>query len=822
MKKLPKSVKMLKILYILLRSTVLAYNYMALKNKGLLNNISVIFKGLFYSENHLFLIYTFYGNLALAVYFYIKNEKIISYVCLIIGISQYIMCILYDDRYKQLQKKHNLLLNCYDSLPSLFLILDKNWNVIFANDIFQAFSIGKNLTTFEDVLECFSENSSLCEVLLLGKNTVEQENYFSETIDMDEHKAWKIYMGVMKKSNRSCYVCYISDIQKNVKTENENIRILDDLPEGIISYNNKEIIYNNKNISNIMKSYNITPEEIYNTILEQEGKKVFFLFYQNDRDKLIIRFDKIYQDNDGQVTYRTLCNEGIINYNVSDAMTGIVLLDNNFNIVESNSKFNNLVSSYFVRKTSIFQYVESTYQGTLKQYFKDKEKSFNKEVSPVNVVLGDKNGNLVKCYGEQLQNCGWVLYIHDNNVQRELEVQLLHSQRLGLLGQVLSAVSHDFNNILTAISGFCDLLCSKISLMDDKYFALVQIKHNINRAINLVKYILYLSKKNEARATVFDQESNVNDIISHLLSNMGRLLGESISINFIKSDKNIVTNVPAINVEQILLNLIVNARDAMKNNGVITITTTLITDVRFMEPHSEVLEQGEYVEISVTDTGEGISEQNKKKIFDSFFTTKKEGTGLGLSTIQSIVRQYKGLIKVNSKLNVGTTFKIYLPAKEYSGSYTINQKEENETKSHKSNKLQKMNVILLEDDLSLNQLFESSLKQKEYVNVFSYKTIKDAIEKATKMLDSGEEIHVIIADVIIKDGNSLEMIEKIVLNSPMTKFLLISGHDREYLEKLNNYSVFQNKKHDITFLQKPFSLDVIGSMVESIYKKFNS
>jgi DNA-binding NtrC family response regulator len=172
-------------------------------------------------------------------------------------------------------------------------------------------------------------------------------------------------------------------------------------------------------------------------------------------------------------------------------------------------------------------------------------------------------------------------------------------------------------------------------------------------------------------------------------------------------------------------------------------------------------------------------------------------------------------------LNIGTTFKVYLPANEKQKTVSLNN-ESNKLNSKTTKKIDKINIVLLEDDLSLNQLFEASLQQKDYVNIFSFRSIKESMDKIKKMLDNGDEIHIIIADVIIKDGNSIEMVEKVLINSPNTKFLLISGHDREYLEKLNNYSIFQDKKNDIIFLQKPFSLDVIVSVVESIYKKFNN
>lgn len=796
------------------------------KNEGLMQNIVMIFKGLFFSEYHLFLIYAFYSNLALAVYFYIQYNKLVSYICLLVGILEYILCVYYDDRYRTLQKKHSLLSNCYDSLPSLFLILDKNWNVVFANDIFQAFSIGKPLTTFDNVLDCFSENKELCDVLKKGMSSMNDQMCFSENIQIDKLKAWKIYIGIMKQSNKNFYVCYISDIEEKEEQKENNLEnILDSLSDGIVTYNNKKIAYLNQPLTTFLKYYNVSEESFYDSLMENHDKKTFYLSYKTDRETGIAKLEKtkvFKKEQEYFTTYKVIINENILHSLGDLDNRGIVLLDDKYNIIESNNIFNSFVNSYFVKKTNVFQYVDLQAQGILRQYLKDK--SNGKEIQPISVNFGDKNGNLVKIQGNNLNNIGWVLYIQDNNVQKDLEKQLVHSQRLGLLGQVLSGVSHDFNNILTAISGFCDFLCAKVSLMDDRYFALIQIKHNINRAINLVKYILYLSKDN-VNTGLPENETNVNDTVTHLLNNMGRLLGENITINFVRSETNMSISMFPINLEQILLNLVVNARDAMKNGGVITITTNFIKDINLIDTQGETLEPGEYLEISVSDTGEGISEQNKKKIFDSFFTTKKEGTGLGLSMIQSIVKQNKGIIRVTSKLNVGTTFKIYLAAKIYKKDikFPLNPLKDNIlsslSKETENEKKKIMNLVFLEDDLSLNQLFENHFKQKEYLNLVAYTSAQEVLNHIKKMIETGKALDVLIADVIIKDGNSLEVLDTISQISPKTKLVLMSGHNLEYLESLENYSVLQKRKNDIVFLYKPFSLDMMTSVIDKIYRE---
>jgi signal transduction histidine kinase len=781
------------------------------KNKGLYYNCITILRGLFFSDFHLFLIYTFYSNLLLSIYFYIKVNKIFSYICLLIAMSQYIMGIIYDERYKKLEKKIHLLSNCFDSLPSLFVIFDKNWDVVFANDIFQAFSIGKTLKSFDDVLECFNENEELCNLLKTGQNTLLTENHYCENLLIDANKSWRIYLGILKKSYKNFYVCYISDIQEiNLKKEQNIQNVLQEFPEGVCIFdkNKKEIIFINKYVENILHILNLNLHKLAIDIQEFLERKRFSLYYKNNEEPNILQFEKIKETD--IIIFRVLSNEAIIKYMsiYNDTQIGILLVNNDFTIIESNNKFNNLVNSYFVKKTNLLQYIYNLQHNILKQYFKDKK---NKDIPPINVNIGDITGNFVKLYGECLDNYGWIICLQDNNIQQELESQLLHMQRLGLLGQVLSAVSHDFNNILTAITGFCEVLCLRIPLEDDRYFSLIQIKHNINRAVNLVKYILYLSKKNIPTCEV---ETNINDTTSHLLSNMGRLFNENIVIDFIKNNQEIIAQLPSINLEQILLNLFVNARDAMPDGGIITISTTFISDISLVNINNEVVKNTTYMELVVTDTGGGISTPNKSKIFDAFFTTKKEGTGLGLSTIYSIVKQFHGFIIVNSKLKVGTTFKIYLPAFEKKTN-ELSTKEENLTFDIQKKKF--INVILVEDDLSIRTLLKTGFQTHKYLNITAFSSTKEALNQARLLLKEGKKLDLIISDIMISDGNGLELVEKIRKLTDYTKFILISGHDYDYLENLSGFSVFQTNSQDIVFLKKPFTLHEMNAIINSFF-----
>lgn len=792
------------------------------KNTGLLHNMIIAIRGLFYSEFHLFLLYPFYTSLFLAIYFYISTNKIFSYVCFLTAIFQYIMSIYYDERYRKIKNKNYLLANCLDSLPSLFLILDKDWKVVFANDIFQAFSIGKVLASFEDVLECFNENTELCQILKDGRDKLEIDNHFCKNILIDEEKSWRIYMGILKKSNKNFYVCYISDIQEGTSSrENKLQQIVNELPEGICIYNqaNNTIEYINNTLTSVLKNNNITAENILEDLKNFADKKSFVTSYKNDKDKVLLKFEKI-KESDITV-YKVLINENIMkSMSIYDDnnMIGVLLIDQDLNIIESNNKFNNLINSYFVKRTTFLQYIDASHHNLVKQYFKNK---LSKEVAPISVTLG--SGSPILLHGENLSNVGWILFIQDNSVQKELETKLFHTQRLGLLGQgqIISSICHDVNNILTAINGFFDIFTPSNSgdqspeakIIDTNTYAKSHIIYNLHRLEKLVQYIGAWSKE-----SVEGQETDVNETISNCLNSMGRLLGEKISINVIKSEKGINAYIPCIHLEQILLNLTINARDAMKDGGVITITTNLIDSSTLCNiVKQEVAANSFYLELCVSDTGEGISEQNKKKIFDSFFTTKQEGTGLGLSIIQSLIQKYQGFIQLNSQLNVGTTFKVYLPAI---------QKEEEEDELTEPNKTRIagekkiINVILVEDDVSIRSLLQQGLRKRPYLNVTAFKSIKESLEYITTCQNVGLQIHLVISDIMITDGNGLQLVEKIAELKTNTKYILISGYDKQFLETLPNYSVLNTHSQDIVFLQKPFYINEVLVLIDSFYDKF--
>ena len=247
-----------------------------------------------------------------------------------------------------------------------------------------------------------------------------------------------------------------------------------------------------------------------------------------------------------------------------------------------------------------------------------------------------------------------VLHFIDVSEQKTLEVQFVQSQKMQAIGQLAGGIAHDFNNLLTAIIGFCDLLLLRHKPGDPSFSDIMQIKQNSNRAANLVRQLLAFSRQQTLRPRVQD----VTDILTELSHLLRRLIGANIELDLVHGQDLGLVKVDEGQMEQVLINLAVNARDAMDGGGALRVETENFTNRQPKELISEELPAGHWILIKVTDTGCGIPKKNLTRIFEPFFTTKEvgHGTGLGLATVYGIVRQTGGFLDVLSEENKGTTF----------------------------------------------------------------------------------------------------------------------------------------------------------------------
>ncbi|MEM9972379.1 MAG: ATP-binding protein, partial [Pseudomonadota bacterium] len=255
-----------------------------------------------------------------------------------------------------------------------------------------------------------------------------------------------------------------------------------------------------------------------------------------------------------------------------------------------------------------------------------------------------------------------IAVLNDVTELKTLEAQFVQSQKMQAIGQLAGGVAHDFNNLLTAISGHCDLLLHRRDPGDPDYSDLEQINQNANRAASLVGQLLAFSRKQNLQPELLDLRDAMADT-SHLLN---RLVGEKIALSFNHDPEAKRVRADRRQLEQVMMNLVVNARDAMPDGGAIEIETRAVVLEADLQRDRAVVPAGEYVVIQVQDQGVGIDPENMSKIFEPFYSTKgASGTGLGLSTVYGIVKQTGGFIFAKNRPDCGTVFTIYFPAQEY-------------------------------------------------------------------------------------------------------------------------------------------------------------
>jgi len=379
----------------------------------------------------------------------------------------------------------------------------------------------------------------------------------------------------------------------------------------------------------------------------------------------------------------------------------------------------------------------------------------------------------------------------------ETELQLQQSQKLEAIGRLASGVAHDFNNLLSVIIGYSGTLVPRLDKDDPMRDDIDQIAEAGRRGASLTRQLLAFSRKQTLQPEVLD----LNGVVAGLDTLLRRLIGENIDLVTVLDDD--LWNVTADpgQIEQVVMNLAVNARDAMPRGGKLTIeTANLFLDEQYTRDHVDV-ETGPPVMIAVTDTGCGMDEQVKRKLFEPFFTTKErgKGTGLGLSTVYGIVRQSGGSIWVYSEPGRGTTFKIYLPREEKAPQSVARKKPRVIRGSGET-------VLLVEDDLALRVLFQRMLE------ILGYRCTVTANgdEALVEVEKSGLEPDLLITDVVMPGMSGTDLAEKLRTTIPGIEVLFISGYTDNAIV---HHGVLDAGTH---FLQKPFDTDALGAKIGEV------
>ncbi len=380
---------------------------------------------------------------------------------------------------------------------------------------------------------------------------------------------------------------------------------------------------------------------------------------------------------------------------------------------------------------------------------------------------------------------------------KNLEEQLRQSQKMEAIGTLTGGIAHDFNNILTAILGYGSLMKLKMKDDDPLKTYLDQIISSTERAASLTQGLLAFSRKQ----IINPVPVNLNEIVKRVEKLLRRIIGEDIELKTILSDEDLNIIADSVQIEQVLINIATNARDAMPDGGVFTIETKLVKiDEEYVKRHAFTT-PGMYALLALTDTGVGMDEKTKERIFEPFFTTKEvgKGTGLGLSIVHGIIKQHNGNINVYSELGRGTTFKIYLPLVK--SEFNLKHVEDlpplrggTET------------VLVAEDESDVRRLI------REVMEEHGYRVIEavDGEDALVKFAENKDAINLLLIDVVMPKKNGKEVYEAIKALKPNIKALFMSGYTADIIHKKGTLNI------SLDFIQKPLSPEELLRKVRKV------
>ncbi|NWJ46128.1 MAG: PAS domain S-box protein [Chloroflexi bacterium] len=381
----------------------------------------------------------------------------------------------------------------------------------------------------------------------------------------------------------------------------------------------------------------------------------------------------------------------------------------------------------------------------------------------------------------------------------QVEEQFRQAQKMEAIGRLAGGVAHDFNNLLTAIIGHTDLALEELNPGNSIRSEVEGIRKVAESATSLTRQLLTLSRHKVIEPRPLD----LNKVVAEIEKMLLRLIGENIKLST-KLESNLEAVLADPNqIEQVIMNLVVNSRDAMPNGGSLSLETAqLELDEKYCQTHPEVI-PGSYIMLAVSDTGQGISEEIKSKIFEPFFTTKDkgQGTGLGLSTVYGIVKQTGGHIALETSLGYGTTFRIYLPvSNEKIGVLT---QDKSVTLTHTKGV---ETILLAEDDNTIRKLTGRILCKKGY-NVLEASNPQEALILAK---DYNAPIHLLITDMLMPEMNGWEFSQLLLKDRPNIKVLYTSGYTQTTIFKE------QTPVIEINFLEKPYNIQSLSEKVRQI------
>jgi len=443
------------------------------------------------------------------------------------------------------------------------------------------------------------------------------------------------------------------------------------------------------------------------------------------------------------------------------------------------------------------------------------------DIAPVDAMLAGEGERFGRFYvtaieEEERDQESAIVYALETTAQRELENKVTQQQKMELVGQLAGGIAHDFNNVLSAIMMATDFLLNAHKPTDPSFGDIMQIKQNANRAASLVRHLLAFSRKQTLRPQVLD----IGEALSDLTMLLRRLIGEKVALDVAHGRDLWPVKVDISQFEQVIVNLAVNARDAMPNGGRLSVRTSNVSAQECARFNTKGMPAADYVLVEVTDTGVGIPGNIVSKIFEPFFSTKEvgKGTGLGLSTVYGIIKQTGGFVYVDSVEHEGTAFRIFLPRHVASAADIATEQGSAETSvfaaapaiaDHKwpgsADLTGQGTILLVEDEEGLRQLNARGLTSRGY-------TVLEAgngIEAIQILEKSDGEVDLVVSDVVMPEMDGPTLLRELRRRNPGLKIIFVSGYAEDAFQKH-----LPADGEQFTFLAKPFTLKQLVNAVK--------
>jgi two-component system cell cycle sensor histidine kinase/response regulator CckA len=499
----------------------------------------------------------------------------------------------------------------------------------------------------------------------------------------------------------------------------------------------------------------------------------------------------------------------------------IATVDRSGIIARTNAPFAHLVQSVFKREAgtpkgrSILGVIAARDRAVIEEALA-RAAAGRGDVAPVDAALAGDGERWARFYVTPVEDGGdseaAIVYAIETTDQRVLQNQLNQSQKMDSVGKLAGGIAHDFNNVLSAIMMAADFLLNAHKPSDPSFQDIMQIKQNANRAASLVRQLLAFSRRQTLRPQVLD----LGEALSDLSMLLRRLIGERVTLDPVNRGADLwPVKADLAQFEQVIVNLAVNARDAMPNGGRLTLRTANVSAAESGRLALKGMPRGEYVRVDVADTGTGIPADIIDRIFEPFFTTKEvnKGTGLGLSTVYGIVKQTGGFIYPESEVGRGTTFRIFLPrhvpTMEEAAPVAVAKEAKETAKPVPADDTGHGTILLVEDEDGLRGLNARGLTSRGYTVLQAANGV-EAIEAIDR--HSGK-IDLVVSDVVMPEMDGPTLLRELRGRDPAVKIIFVSGYAEEAFAK----NLPEEEK--FAFLAKPFTLkQLVAAVKETISK----